>query len=71
MEDRYVGPCLPKIRVKELCPVGSSVTLAKTLLKDGRGRIRSHLLMWPEIKICTGVVQSINQVIPNVKKGTL
>ena len=46
-----------KDRVKELCPVGSSVTLKTT--KDGRGkfgRILGEIFM-------PGVVQSINQLL--------
>ena len=46
-----------KDRVKELCPVGSSVTLKTT--KDGRGKFGRIL---GEIFV-SGVVQSINQLL--------
>ena len=46
-----------KDRVKELCPVGSSVTLKTT--KDGRGKFGRIL---GEIFV-SGIVQSINQVL--------
>jgi len=46
-----------KDRVKELCPVGSSVTLKTT--KDGRGKFGRIL---GEIFV-SGIVQSINQLL--------